>query len=228
MVDVEHTGNSVKPESIKLVLLHPETKVAQEEPQHFMVSIVEQTTIPLVVSTLTTLVEVKVISAIELIDTIRNILRSMAVHNIKQNNQTQAMRSINELLQILRRSIATTGSKEVVHLVAETGIVRMLHDSHQLDSIVAQTLNARQHVLGELFVSGNPCIWGRDAHVSLVDTQTLGLLGSGMFEVVALVGGRVPEYGVVYWGDVQILDDTFDPGWDSIDTLAVGENHCDL
>lgn len=160
MVDVEHTGDAVEPESIKLVLLHPETKIAQEEPEHFMASIVEQTTVPLVMATLTTLMEVKVISTIKLIDTIRNILRSMAVHHIKQNNQAQAVRSIDEFLQILRGPIATASSKEVVHLVAETGIVRMLHNSHQLDSVVAQTLNARQHVLRELFVSGHPCLRG--------------------------------------------------------------------
>lgn len=228
MVGVEHTGDTVETESIKLVLLHPETKIAQEEPEHFMVSIVEQTTIPLVVTALTTLMEVQVISAIELIDTIRNILRSMAVHHIKQNNQAHAMRSINELLQILRGPIATASSKEVVHLVTETGVVRMLHNGHQLDSIVAQTLNARQHVLRELFVSGHPCIRGRDTNVSLVDTQALGLLGPAMLEGVALVGGRVPEYSVVYRGDVQVLDDSLDPGWDSVDTLAAGENHCDL
>lgn len=64
--------------------------------------------------------------------------------------------------------------------------------------------------------------------MSLVDTQALGLPGPSMLEVVALAGGRVPEYGVVYRGDVQILDDTLDPGWDAVDTLAVGENHCDL
>lgn len=64
--------------------------------------------------------------------------------------------------------------------------------------------------------------------MSLVDTQALGLLGTGVLEAVAFVGGRVPEDGVVDWGDIEILHDALDPCWDSVDAFSVGEDQCDL
>jgi hypothetical protein len=53
------------------------------------------------------------------------------------------MRSINQLLQILGGPVATARREEVVHLVPEAGIVGMLHDGHQLDSVVAKVLDTR-------------------------------------------------------------------------------------
>ena len=102
-----------------------------------MVAVVEQTTVPQLVTALGTLMEVEVISAIKHVDPIDNILGRMAVNNIQKNHQTHAVGGINKLLQILGVSIATAGRKEIVDLVAETGIVGMLHDGHQLDGIVS-------------------------------------------------------------------------------------------
>ena len=158
MVTVEHAGDTVEAEAIKLVLLHPESKVTQEEAQHFMAAIVEQPTVPQLMATLDTLMEIEVVGPIEHVNSIQHVLRSMAVHDVQQNHQAQAVGSVDELLEVLGGSVATAGGEEVVHLVAETGIVSMLHDGHELDSIVAQVLDARQHVLCELLV-------GRDSRL---------------------------------------------------------------
>lgn len=64
--------------------------------------------------------------------------------------------------------------------------------------------------------------------MSLVDTQALGLLGTGVLEVVTFVGGRVPEDGIVDRGDAEILDDALDPCGDSVDAFSVGEDQGDL
>lgn len=95
MVEVEHAGDSIEAESIKLVLLYPEAKVTQKEPQHLMAAVVEQPAIPLVVATFTTFMEVEVIRAIEHVDSIQHILRRMAVHHVKQDHQPHAVRSVN-------------------------------------------------------------------------------------------------------------------------------------
>lgn len=68
---------------------------------------------------LSTFVEVKVISAIKLIETVKHVLAGMGVHNIQENGQSQAVGSIDELLQLLGRSVARTGSKEVGYLVTK-------------------------------------------------------------------------------------------------------------
>lgn len=64
--------------------------------------------------------------------------------------------------------------------------------------------------------------------MSLVDAQTLWLLGPGMLEGVALICGRIPEDSVVDWRDVEILHDSLDPYWEAIDALSTGQNHGDL
>lgn len=46
VVVVQHTRDTVKSETVELVLLHPEPQVAEEETQNFMVTIVEQPAIP--------------------------------------------------------------------------------------------------------------------------------------------------------------------------------------
>ena len=137
MVRVEHAGNTIETVSIEPVLFHPEAEVTQQETQDLVVTVVEQTAVPQLVTALGTLMEVEVISAIKLVDPIDNILGRMAVNNVKKNHQTHAVGGINKLLQILGVSIATAGREEIVDLVAETGIVGMLHDGHQLDGIVS-------------------------------------------------------------------------------------------
>ena len=62
------------------------------------------------------------------------------------------MCSINELLEVVWEAIATTRRKEAVDLISETGVVCVLHDRHQLYSVVSQMLDSRKRVLCELFV----------------------------------------------------------------------------
>lgn len=104
----------------------------------------------------------------------------------------------------------------------------MLHDGHQLNGVIAEILDPRQHVLGELLVRRDSGLGRRNADVCLVDPQALGLLGPRMLKAVLLVRGRVPEDGVVGWRDAEVLYDPLDPCWDAIDTFAAGEHHCDL
>ena len=83
MVHVEHAGHSVETETIKLVLFHPKTQVTQKEAQNLMVTIIEQPAVPLLMTALTTFMEIQVIRAIEHIESIQDILGSMAMHHIK-------------------------------------------------------------------------------------------------------------------------------------------------
>lgn len=82
MVSVEHTGHAIESKAIKLVLLHPKAEVAQKEAQYFVVAIVEKATVPKIMATFGALVKVKMVAVIEHIQSVQNILRSMAVHNI--------------------------------------------------------------------------------------------------------------------------------------------------
>jgi len=102
------------------------------------VAIVEESAIPLIMATLAAPVEVLVVSAIKLVEAIEHVLGRMAVDDVKEYDDAHAMRSVNELLEVLRRAISTARREEVVDLIPKTGVVGMLHDSHQLDHIVAK------------------------------------------------------------------------------------------
>ena len=59
---------------------------------------------------------------------------------------------VDELLELIGRSVSARGGKEARHLVAEARIVRVLHDGHQLHGVIALTLHCRQNVLAEVVV----------------------------------------------------------------------------
>lgn len=73
-MSVQHTGDSVEAEAIELVFVHPEAKVAQQKTHHFMVTIVEKTTVPLVMISFAAAVEVLMISSVKIVETIQNVL----------------------------------------------------------------------------------------------------------------------------------------------------------
>src|SRR5271154_860194 len=45
MVGIHHAGDTVKPEPVELILIHPESKVGHQETKNFMIPIIEQTTV---------------------------------------------------------------------------------------------------------------------------------------------------------------------------------------
>jgi hypothetical protein len=193
-----------------------------------MVSVVEQTAVPLVMSTLATTVKVLVVSTVELVDTIKHVLGGVTVDYVEQHGNTEAVSGINELLEVFGSSISTASCEEVVDLVSKTGIVGMLHDSHQLNHIVSQVLNSGEHVLGELLVTRNSLVWAGDTDVRLVYTSTCGLLRPSVLELVGLGSWRVPETGIVCGRHGKILCHVLDPSWESIDMFAVGQVKRDL
>ena len=152
MVSVQHAGDTIESETIEVVFLHPETQVAEQEAQNLVVAVVEQSAVPQLMSSLGALMEVQVVAAVEHVQTIEHVLGCVAVHHVQQHGDSHAMCSINELLEVIWEAIATARRKEAVDLVAETGVVGMLHDCHQLNSVVAQVLDAGQDVLGKLLV----------------------------------------------------------------------------
>lgn len=197
MVGIQHASDTVKPEAIELVLIHPEAQVAEEESHNLVMAVVEKSAVPLIVYTLTTAVEVLVISAIKLVEAIEHVLGGVTVDHIEEHNNTHAVCRVDELLQVFRWSVAAAGCEKVVDLIAKTGVVCMLHYSHQLDHVVPKLMDPGQHVPGELFVCGNTLLRGGDTDVSLVHAYAGRLPRTGMLELVPLRRGRVPETSVI-------------------------------
>ena len=55
---VHHARDAIESEAIELILLHPEAQIAHQESHNFMGSIVEETAVPKVMTTLATFMEV--------------------------------------------------------------------------------------------------------------------------------------------------------------------------
>ena len=90
-------------------------------------------------------------------------------------------------------------------------------------------LDAREDITCELLVSRYLGLWGGNANVGFVDTRALGLGRSLVLPDVLL--GRVPEAGVVYGGDIEVLGHPGDPGWQAlVARMVVGydEGYLDL
>lgn len=73
MVYIKHTCDSVETEAIEAVFFHPETKVAQKEAQDLVVAVVEQPTVPQVMSALSSFMEIKVVCSIKHVQSIIDI-----------------------------------------------------------------------------------------------------------------------------------------------------------
>lgn len=98
MMMVKHTRHAIKSEAVKLVLVHPEPKVAQKKTHNLVVTIVEQPAVPLVVLPPTARVEIMVISAVKLVQSIKNILGGVAMDDVQQDDEAQTVSSVDELL----------------------------------------------------------------------------------------------------------------------------------
>lgn len=62
--------------------------------------------------------------------------------------------------------------------------------------------------------------------MGLVDLQTLNaVLRVPSLELVRLLLWRVPETAVVDGGDVQVLSDSVNPGWDSVNRATGWQGH---
>ena len=96
MMLVHHTCDAIKPETVKLVFVHPETKIAQQEAQDFVMAIVEKAAVPEVVASLAAFVEVEMVSAVKLVDTVENILACVRVDNVKEDGDTQTVGCIDK------------------------------------------------------------------------------------------------------------------------------------
>ena len=95
-----------------------------------MVPIIEEAAIPLLMPTLGTFMEVQMVRSVEHVESIQSVFGSVAMDNIKQDDYSHAMSSVDELLELFRGSKPAASSEEAIYLIAKACIIRMLHDCH--------------------------------------------------------------------------------------------------
>mmetsp|Transcript_144070 Transcript_144070/g.461197 ORF Transcript_144070/g.461197 Transcript_144070/m.461197 type:complete len:303 (-) Transcript_144070:70-978(-) len=165
-------------------------------------------------------VGVAVVRAIHLCEAIQGVRRRVGVHEVHQHHNAQAVGGIDHQFELLRGALPAGRSEEGRDVVAEAAVVRVLGNGHELHAVVAQALDARQHIPGEVCVSRDLRIAGSHADVGFVDLQVLGLRGPRLCEDVPIRGRRLPKHAVKKVGGV-VLPGELRPGGHPLDPLAV-------
>ena len=119
VVDVHHTCDTVKTEAIKFEFLHVEPEIAEEEAENLVASVVEKSTVPKLVLPFWSAVKVEMICSIEHIETVKDVLASVGMNDIEQNDYAHAVGCIDELLQFFGGAVARACGKEAGDLITE-------------------------------------------------------------------------------------------------------------
>ena len=145
--------------------------------------------------------------------TLHLVLYSMRVYNIHNHSYTMLVSRVNQFLQFLWRTETRARSKEARHVIAERTVVRMLLDSHHLDTVVAVLNDTRQHIVLELGIGAHLLGILSHTHMALVDQQWILLRLKGLLrEHIGLLG--IPYLSREYLG-IVILHHPTTPGRDT-------------
>ena len=82
--------------------------------------------------------EVLVISSIPHVNAFVNIFSCMRMNNIDDHLDSIFMGLIDKLLEFVRLSEAGRDTEEIRDVITERTIIRMFHDSHDLDNVVTE------------------------------------------------------------------------------------------
>ena len=171
MMLIQNTSNGIKPKAIDPKHIHIHSNTAKKKPQHLPMLIIKKPTIPQRMISLLPSMEIQMIRSIKLVNPIKHITASMAMHAVHQHNDPHRMRSVHQILKLLRGPTSARHGHEVSDMVAKAAVVGVLHYGHELDCCVAQSFYPRKYVLREGSVGGNVLFGGGHADVAFVDSE---------------------------------------------------------
>jgi len=119
VVEIHHAGDTIEAEAVKFVFFHVKPKIAEEEAENLVASVVEQSAVPELVVPFRSTVEVEVIGSVEHIETVKDVLAGVRMDDIEQNDNAHAVGRVNELLEFLRGTVARACGKETGDLVSK-------------------------------------------------------------------------------------------------------------
>ena len=157
--------------------------------------------------------EVEVLAAVELAQAFRDVLDAVGVDDVHDHGDAEAMGLVHQGLELLRGPEAGAQGEEVGDLVAEGTVVGVLLEGHDLDHVVAELRDARQHVAAEIVEGGDFLLLRAHADVALVDEGVRVLAGAPVLPAVR--GLRGPDLGGEDLG-LRVLDGAGHIGGDAL------------
>ena len=173
MVMVQHGGDAVKPEAIKMIFRHPELQVAQQEVNHAGLTVIKALGSPGGMVPLGAVVEKLPGRTVEHIDSFGGILHRVGMDHIQKHPDPHGMGGVYKIFQVLGSAEPTGRGKEIGHLIAEASIIGMLHNGHELYGIVTIGLDTRQDLIGKFPVGPDLALLLGHAHMGFVYIQRI-------------------------------------------------------
>ena len=162
VVEVQHGGDAVDAQRIRVECLQPEERAARQEIAHLSAAVVEDRALPFRVKPLPRIRVLVQMRAVEVGEPML-VVRKMRRHPIKDHPQSALVQAINEIHEILRGAVAR-GRREISRdLISPRAVERMLHDRQELHVREAHVERMVAELVGELPVGERAVIFSRNA-----------------------------------------------------------------
>ncbi len=192
MAIVKHGSNAIETESVEMELLKPIFAIGKQEMKHLILSIIETKAVPCWMFATITLAEILIGITREIGKTLIHIFHRMTMYNIHYHRKSISMSLINECFQFLGSSETATRSKEIAYMIAKASIVRMLLNSHHLNTIISRLHDTRENILSKFVVCSHFLLSLRHSDMAFIDEQ--GVAFNFVFRILPHVWNfRIPH-----------------------------------
>ena len=134
---IEHGGDPVKAEAVKMKPGEPVFQIGQKEVQHLIFPVVKALGLPRGMIPPRAFMEELMVRAVKLVDALPGVPAGVGMDHVQQYRNAHFVSSINEFFQFIRRAEPGGGGEEIGHLIAERGIIGVLHHRHDLNGVIA-------------------------------------------------------------------------------------------
>ena len=141
VIQIQNVAHGVKAEAVHTKLFQPVAAVGEQKTPRRLLVEVKRRRAPLIVLGLE-----KIRTAVIGGQALLGIGAGVAVGNVQQHGQTQAVGGVYQSLELVRRAAAGGGRKVAADLIAEGAVERMFQNAHELHGCVAVGLDAGQHL----------------------------------------------------------------------------------
>ena len=171
VVMIEHAGDAVKAEAVKMIFFQPEAHVGKQEMDHAGFAVIKHPGIPGRMIACLSFFKELAVGSVKARDSFRGVLDRVGVDDVQQHGQAQLMGPVDQGLQFVRRPVAGGSGVKIADLIAERAVIRVLHDGHQLHRVIAVFFDSGKNVPGKLRVGADPLLLRSHADVGFVNQR---------------------------------------------------------
>ena len=220
VIQVQHTGHSIHPQSVDVVLFQPEGSAAHQEAQHLVAAEVKDSSAPVGVFVFQRIRIFIAESTVKLIQAV-GVFGEVGGNPVQNHSDAGFVALVDEIHKSMGSAVPGGGGKVTGDLIAPGGLVGIFSDGHQLDVSVTHLLHIgdklfRYPGVTEVFAV---VVLAPASHVHLIDIHgrlqrvlclfpfPIGVVGPlEAADVVDFCGGAGAGFHVVTVGVALIID----------------------